>query len=100
MRLATACNGKVATKITHSGDVLPVRAYFPYAQFSAVGWEKEEVTPMRRIILLMTVAALVVVSTPFVVSSTPSLPSGLVMSRHYFSIVSKLLRPPSSCALC
>jgi plastocyanin len=33
-----------------------------------VGREKEEVTAMRRIILLLTVAALVVVSTLFVVS--------------------------------
>jgi plastocyanin len=42
----------------------------PSTHFSAVGREKEhkEVTPMRRIILLLTVAALVVVSTLFVVS--------------------------------
>jgi plastocyanin len=38
-------------------------AYYLYAQISAVGREKEEVTLMRRIILLMTLAALVVVST-------------------------------------
>ena len=46
-------------------------AYYLYAQISAVGREKdkEEVTLMRRIILLMTVATLVVVSTLFVVSA-------------------------------
>jgi plastocyanin len=49
---------------------LPARAYYRYAQISAVGREKEkeEVTLMRRIILLMTLAALVVVSTLFAVS--------------------------------
>jgi len=44
-------------------------AYYLYAQISAVRREKEkEVTLVRRIILLMTVAALVVVSTLFAVS--------------------------------
>jgi plastocyanin len=44
-------------------------AYYLYAQISAVGREKEkEVTLMRRIILLMTVAALAVVGTLFAVS--------------------------------
>jgi plastocyanin len=44
-------------------------AYYLYAQISAVGREKEkEVTLVRRIILLMTMAALVVVSTLFAVS--------------------------------
>jgi plastocyanin len=46
-------------------------AYYLYAHISAVGREKEkeEVRFMRRIILLMTLAALVVVSTLFVVSA-------------------------------
>jgi plastocyanin len=41
-------------------------------RISAVGREKfeEEVTLMRRIVLLATVAVLVLVSTPFVVSAT------------------------------
>jgi plastocyanin len=45
-------------------------AYYLYAHISAVGREKEkeEVRFMRRIILLMTLAALVVVSTLFAVS--------------------------------
>jgi plastocyanin len=47
---------------------LPARAYYRYAQISAVGREKEEVTLMRRIILLMTAAALVVVGALFAVS--------------------------------
>jgi plastocyanin len=51
--------------------VLPARAYYRYVQISAVGREKEkeEVKLMRRMILLMTVAALVVGSTLLVVSA-------------------------------
>ncbi len=50
--------------------MLPARAYYRYPQISAVGREKEkeEDTLMRRIILLMTVAALVVVGALFAVS--------------------------------
>src|SRR5215208_8404315 len=44
-------------------------AYYLFAQVSALGREKEkEVTLMRRIILLMTVGAVVVVGTPLAVS--------------------------------
>jgi plastocyanin len=50
---------------------LPARAYYRYAQISAVGREeKEEVTLMRRIILLMAVATLVVVSILFVLPAS------------------------------
>jgi plastocyanin len=51
--------------------VLPARAYYRYVQISAVGREKEhkEVKLMRRMMLSMTVAALVVGSTLLVVSA-------------------------------
>ena len=47
---------------------MPARAYYRCVRIAAVGRENKEVTLMRRIVLLATVAALVVVSTLFVVS--------------------------------
>ena len=47
---------------------MPARAYYSYAQIFRCGREKEEVRLMRRIILLMTLAAVVVVGTLFAVS--------------------------------
>ena len=48
---------------------MPARTYYSYAQIFRCGREKEEVRLMRRIILLMTLAAVVVVGTLFVVSA-------------------------------
>ena len=47
---------------------MPARAYYRCVRNAAVGRKDKEVTLMRRIILLATVAAVVVVSTLFVVS--------------------------------
>jgi len=70
MHLAAACNSKLASRDQSLRLASPARAYYRYAQIFALGPEKEEVTLVRRIILLMTVATLVVVSTLFVVSAS------------------------------
>src|SRR5215217_4101156 len=70
MHLATACNSNLASKHLLLRLALSARVHYRYVQVFAVGREKEkeEVTLMRRIILLMTVAALVVVGTLLAVS--------------------------------
>jgi plastocyanin len=70
MHLAAACNSNLASRDLSLRLASPARAYYRYAQIFAVGREKEAVKLMRRIILLMTVAMLVVVSTLFVVSAS------------------------------
>src|SRR5215217_6201800 len=69
MHLATACNSNLASKQLLLRLALSARVHYRYVQVFAVGREKEkEVTLMRRIILLMTVAALVVGGTLLAVS--------------------------------
>jgi plastocyanin len=70
MHLAAACNITLAPRDQSLRLASPARAYYRYAQICAVGCEKEAVKLMRRIILLITVAMLVVISTLFVVSAS------------------------------
>ena len=70
MHLAAACNITLAPRDQSLRLASPARAYYRYAQICAVGREKEAVKLMRRIILLITVAMMVVVSTLFVVSAS------------------------------